>query len=308
METCQAIILKIIPYSDTQRIVHLYSKERGYLSMISPAFVFKRKDNPLHLLQITEITYFENPKSDLHKLKSATPLINLPNLYFDIFKMNILLLWGEVLSLILRNEGKNEALFEYLLRSVEYLNAAEGDAGNFNLFFLYRLAAPLGFRIDAATWQPGAVFNARDGKFYLPTETAAAISGPNTARIIHRLCTCPVEEVKAIPLNRAARNILIDIILAFYRIHLNIDFNVKSIRVLRESAPSARAQSWRYTPCLHLSASLAPPASDAHSSAHPTAPAHCIPPMPSPGSAPAPAYPPCPMSRPTRHPRHKCPC
>lgn len=234
METCQAIILKIIPYSDTQRIVHLYSKERGYLSMISPAFVFKRKDNPLHLLQITEITYFENPKSDLHKLKSATPLINLPNLYFDIFKMNILLLWGEVLSLILRNEGKNEALFEYLLRSVEYLNTAEGDAGNFNLFFLYRLAAPLGFRIDAATWQPGAVFNAHDGKFYLPTETAAAISGPNTARIIHRLCTCPVEEVKAIPLNRAARNILIDIILAFYRIHLNIDFNVKSIRVLRE--------------------------------------------------------------------------
>ena len=234
METCQAIILKITPYSDTQRIVHLYSKERGYLSMISPAFVFKRKDNPLHLLQITEITYFENPKSDLHKLKSATPLINLPNLCFDIFKMNILLLWGEVLSLILRNEGKNEALFEYLLHSVEYLNAAEGDAGNFNLFFLYRLAAPLGFRIDAASWQPGAVFNARDGKFYLPTETTAAISGPNTARIIHRLCTCPVEEVKAIPLNRAARNILIDIILAFYRIHLNIDFNVKSIHVLRE--------------------------------------------------------------------------
>ena len=113
MEIVQGIILKTSPYSETQKIIRIYTKEKGYLSMISPSVVFKRKTKTVHLLQISEIEFFENEKSDLHKLRQISPIINLPELYFDIFKMNILLLWGEILNLILKNEGKNEELFDY---------------------------------------------------------------------------------------------------------------------------------------------------------------------------------------------------
>ena len=121
MEIVQGIILKTSPYSETQKIIRIYTKEKGYLSMISPSVVFKRKTKTVHLLQISEIEFFENEKSDLHKLRQISPIINLPELYFDIFKMNILLLWGEILNLILKNEGKNEELFDYLTHSIEYL-------------------------------------------------------------------------------------------------------------------------------------------------------------------------------------------
>lgn len=123
MEIVQGIILKTSPYSETQKIIRIYTKEKGYLSMISPSVVFKRKTKTVHLLQISEIEFFENEKSDLHKLRQISPIINLPELYFDIFKMNILLLWGEILNLILKNEGKNEELFDYLTHSIEYLNS-----------------------------------------------------------------------------------------------------------------------------------------------------------------------------------------
>ena len=43
MECCKAIILKKNNYSDTQTIIHAYSLEKGYLSLISPSFFFKRK-------------------------------------------------------------------------------------------------------------------------------------------------------------------------------------------------------------------------------------------------------------------------
>ena len=119
MEIVQGIILKTSPYSETQKIIRIYTKEKGYLSMISPSVVFKRKTKTVHLLQISEIEFFENEKSDLHKLRQISPIINLPELYFDIFKMNILLLWGEILNLILKNEGKNEELFDYLTHSIE---------------------------------------------------------------------------------------------------------------------------------------------------------------------------------------------
>ena len=40
MEIVQGIILKTSPYSETQKIIRIYTKEKGYLSMISPSVVF----------------------------------------------------------------------------------------------------------------------------------------------------------------------------------------------------------------------------------------------------------------------------
>ena len=202
--------------------------------MISPSTLFKRKNSPLHPMQITEVEYFENEKGGLHKLRTGWPVTNLPDLYFDIFKMNILLLWGEILTLILKNEGKNENLFDFISRSLEYLNSTRKDTANFNLFFLYRLAGLLGYKINTDSWQEGYVFNIYDGNFCAAGDSIFPVSGPNTARIIYRLCTCEVEELKDIPLNRESRNILLDIVLLFFNTHLNINFNIKSIQVIRE--------------------------------------------------------------------------
>lgn len=234
MELCKAIILKTIPYSDTQKIVHVYSREKGYLSLISPSLIFRRKNNPVHLFQLTEIEYFENEQGNFHKLRTAAAVVNLPNLYFDIFKMNIILLWCEMLNLILKNEGKNDSLFDYLIQSADYLNSTHDDIGNFNLFFLYHLAGLIGFKINTDSWQEGYVFNIGDGSFYPPGKETPYISGPNTAKIIFQLNTLPLEEIKNIRLNRQARNILLDVILLFYTTHLNINFHIKSIQVIRE--------------------------------------------------------------------------
>lgn len=234
MEVCKAIILKTIHYSDTQKIIYAYSSGKGYLSFISPAAILKRKSMPVHLMQISEIEYFENEKSNLYKVRSISPLINLPNLYFDVVKMNIILLWGEILNLILKNEGKNEDLFEFIAHSVEYLNSTRTDTANFNLFFLYRLSGFLGYQINTSTWQEGYIFNISDGNFCPANQAASYVSGPNTARIIYRFCTCEAGEIKDIPLNRESRNILLDIILLFFTIHLNVNFNIKSIQVIRE--------------------------------------------------------------------------
>lgn len=234
MELVRAVILKIVPYTDTQKIIHAYSQERGYLSFISPSYMIKRKNSPVHLLQITEIEYFNSEKGTLHKLKTASPVYSLSHIYLDIYKMNIALLWAEILNLMLKNEGKNEALFQFIAQSVEYLNTTRQDIANFNLFFLYRLAAPIGFKINTSAWQEGYVFQINEGTFCPPTTATPYVSGPNSARIIYQLCTCSVEDLKNIPLNRQSRNILLDIILLFYSIHLQIDFNIKSIQVIRE--------------------------------------------------------------------------
>ncbi len=235
METVTGVILKIQDYTDNRKIVCVFSKERGYMTFISPSFVFRRNDSRTAVcMQIAEIEFYENPRGGFYKLKTMIPVVHNAAVYLDVYKMNIALLWSEVLNLLLKKEPKNDALFDFIRYSVEYLNTTDGDIANFNLFFLYRLAALMGFRINTETYSDGALFNVHDGNFVLPGSGASFISGPNAARAIYRFCTCKVEELKEIPLDRRSRSTLLDIVLLFLGVHLNLDFNVKSIKVLRE--------------------------------------------------------------------------
>lgn len=235
MQTVKAIILKSLPYSERQQIMHAYSAERGYTQFITPMALFKRQNNhAVQCMQIVEIEYYPNERGGLHKLKSVSFLVNTSSIYFDVYKMNIALLWGEILDLTLRHSDPNEALFEYIRYSVEYLNTSREDIANFNLLFLFRLSKLIGFGIDNDSYRPDHVFNINDGCFYPTSTPGNYCTGPHSAKIIHELCTTPLDSLKNIPLNQQSRKILLDIALLFLGFHLNLDFNTKSIRVIRE--------------------------------------------------------------------------
>jgi DNA repair protein RecO (recombination protein O) len=235
MQVVNAIILKSAPFTENQRILRLFSAERGFLSLITPDTLHKRQGSTaVQCMQIVEVEYTENTRGGIHKLKSIRPECNTNAIYLDIFKMNIALLWGEVLCLILRHEERNEPLYDYLRQSVEYLSAAGEDAANFNLFFLYRLCGLLGFRIETSTYRPGYLFDPGAGRFCPPPAPSGALVGPRAARTIYQLCNDPLLSIRQIPLNREGRGMLLDVVLLFLGYHLNLDFNTKSIRVIRE--------------------------------------------------------------------------
>ena len=78
------------------------------------------------------------------------------------------------------------------------------------------------------------VYNINDGCIYPTGSPGSYHTGPHSAKAIHALCTCQLQELKHIPLNQQGRKILLDIALLFLGFHLNLDFNTKSIRVIRE--------------------------------------------------------------------------
>lgn len=233
MKVVQVIVIKIVPYSDTQRIIRTFSKESGYLSFIVPTYLIKKRGEQIHPLQLLEIEFQPNDKGTLHKMKSATPLQTTHNLYFDIIKMNIALLWGEYLDLILREEKQNEALYNYLSTSIAYLTTLEESVGNYNLYFLYRLTTFVGFKIDSLSYHDGFIFNLENGKFFPESAGKEAIAGPNAARIVYQLISHPLDQLSNIRLNRQGRSILLDILSEYFSLHLNTDFHTKSMKVIR---------------------------------------------------------------------------
>ncbi|KIO45350.1 MULTISPECIES: DNA repair protein RecO [Porphyromonadaceae] len=235
MEVTNAIVLKNIPYTENQRILSVFSAERGFLSLITPVNTIKRRNNhATQCMQIVEIEYIFNEKNNIHKLTTIVNTRNTTAIYLDVYKMNIALLWGEILNLTLRNEGKNETLYEYIENSIEYLNSAQRDIANFNLFFLFHLASLLGFDINSSTYRPGYILNLNDGNFYPTAGNDSYSTGPHAAQAIYKLCNSPLADIGNIPLNRQSRSIILDILLLFLSFHLNINFNIKSIKVIRE--------------------------------------------------------------------------
>lgn len=153
------------------------------MQMITPLALFKRKVNSsAQCMQIVEIEFIPNERGKLHKLISLSPLVNTSAIYFDVYKMNIVLLWGEILNLVLRDSNPNPDLYEYIRNSVEYLNVTQDDIANFNLLFLFRLSKLLGFSIDSSTYRPEYVFNINDGCFYPTGSPRSYYTGPHSAR------------------------------------------------------------------------------------------------------------------------------
>lgn len=235
MQTVKAVILKSVPYTEQQQIVQAYSGERGFMEFITPVPQFRRKKLlSTQCMQVVEIEYLPNERGGLHKLRSIAPLADTSAVYFSVVKMNIALLWGEVLSLTLRHAEPSEQLFEYVRYSVEYLGASQEDIANFNLLFLFRLGRVMGFGINLDSYEEGRLFHVDDACFHPPGEAGRYCAGPRSSAVIHALCSSPLEELKAIPLNQESRRILLDIALLYLGYHLNLDFNTRAIRVIRE--------------------------------------------------------------------------
>jgi DNA repair protein RecO (recombination protein O) len=232
MEVVNAVVLKNSRFVERQRILHLFSLERGFLSMITPPFSSKREGT--RVMEVVEVEYAGRARGDLYSLRSTRPTLDTNAISLDVFKMNIALLWGEALWLILRREEQNKALYDYLCRSVEYLNVAGEEAANFNLFFFYRLCDLLGFRVDTSSYREGYLFNPRLGCFCASPPATGDGVGPRAAGVICRLCSEPLASIGSIPLNRAGRAMLLDVVLSFIGYHLDVNFDTKSIRVIRE--------------------------------------------------------------------------
>ncbi|MDR2130845.1 MAG: DNA repair protein RecO C-terminal domain-containing protein [Odoribacteraceae bacterium] len=235
MEVVNAIVLKSVPFVERQRIIRLFSLEHGFLSMMTPAFPNRRGGiGTARAMQVVEVEFARSARGELHALRSIRPTRDTSTIGSDVFKMNIALLWSEVLCLILRHEARNEPLYDYLRRSVEYLDVAGDDVANFNLFFLYRLCDLLGFRIETSSYREGYLFNLRDGLFCPSCPSAGDVIGPRAAGAIYRLCCTPLQSIREIPLNGEGRGILLNVVLSFIGRHLDVDFNTKSIQVIRE--------------------------------------------------------------------------
>lgn len=235
MELVRGFLLKAVPYTESQSIIYLFTKEEGFMAMITSGINNKRK-TILPIMQLCEVEFLRNSRGGLHKLSVIAPVNKASNLNFEIERGTYASLWGNLLATFLREQHADEQLFEYLHRAVELLEGCREGFVNVTLLFWIRMAGLFGIRPDCDNYEPGMLFNLESGEF---VESRAytngmVLTGPNVAQAIYRFSTIEVEMLGRVKIDFKSFEILLETMMHYYERHFAVKFNRTEIGLILE--------------------------------------------------------------------------
>lgn len=218
------IVLSTIKYRDTSLICRIYTEKLGLQTYIVNGVRSKKAKNKIALFQpltILDLVVYKKENSDIQRISEMKILYPYQSIPFHFIKSTIALFLTELLSKVLREEQENEALYGFLSRSFMVFDLKEDDFTNFHLQFMLKLTPFLGFALHRSE--------------ELMSEVASYKSLPVDAHLeekVNQLIASPYET--PVVLSNAERRILLDLILSFYRLHIEGLKELKSLKVLQE--------------------------------------------------------------------------
>ena len=230
-----SIVLSKLKYSDYDLIVKCYTKERGIISYILRGVLKSKRSQTktvyfqaLSQLQIEE-SY--KPNQSLQTIKEVKFNYIYKSLHTNIYKSAIVLFLSEILSNVLREEERNDTLFEYLETAFQYLDTQD-EFANFHLVFLLKLTRYLGFQPDKNK-SDYRFFNLKLGIFETSEVGIYSISGENLT-VLKRLMGINFDTLNTIKINAKQRQNFLNMLLFYFELHLSGFKKPKSLQVLND--------------------------------------------------------------------------
>ncbi|MDH7912270.1 DNA repair protein RecO [Winogradskyella sp. SYSU M77433] len=230
-----SIVLSKIKYRDYDLIVKCYTEQRGIVSYILRGVLKSKKGQtktvyfqPLSQLQIEE-SY--KPNQSLHSIREVKLNYVYKSLHSNIYKSSIVLFLSEILSNVLKEEEKNEDLFNYIETALQYLDS-EDQFSNFHLLFLLKLTRYLGFQPENSELD-FPFFNLETGVFENANSGIYSISGENLT-LLKRLLGINFDALNTIKINGKQRQEFLNMLLYYFELHLGGFKKPKSLQVLNE--------------------------------------------------------------------------
>jgi DNA repair protein RecO (recombination protein O) len=233
----QAIVLHSLKYGETRLIVDMFTRSQGrqsFIVSIPKSVKGKIKKQLFQPLTLLEIEYDLRPKLQLQKLSDvrlASPFSSIP---FDPNKLSISLFIAEFLYYALRSEQRNEPLFDYIVNSIQWLDAQTNRFANFHLVFLMRLSRFLGFYPNLEHYQAGDYFDLRESVFLPVPPVHRDFLHPQEAEKIQLMMRMDFPTMHLFRMSHQERNRLLEVSLIYYRLHIPDFPELKSVSVLQE--------------------------------------------------------------------------
>lgn len=233
----KAIVLRTVKYGESRLIVDMLTREAGRVSFgcnVTKTNKGKIKKQLFQPLTILDIVFDNRENIQLQRLRDiriSAPFLSIP---FDSIKLSISLFLAEFLASSTRDERDNKPLYDFIEKSLLWLDNAQQAFSNFHLVFLMHLTLFIGFYPNLEGYREGAWFDLRDGSFSLVCPHHPDYLYPEESKKINTLMRMNYDNMHLFKMSRAERNRCLEVILYYYRLHVPDFPELKSLDVLRE--------------------------------------------------------------------------
>lgn len=233
----RGIFLNSIKYSDSSVIAHIYTEKFGVVSYIISGVHGKKSVAKVNLLQslflLDMIVYHKENSNVIQRVKTLRMIKPLSEIPFDIKKSSQAMFIAEVLTKILKEEESNSELFEFLFSSISHLDTISNGISNFLVVFLFKLTKYLGIQPTIPT-KNNMLFDISTGTFVEKEPNHHLFLDVSQTQKFTELFSPNFNEIDKLSLNNNDRRELLDCLVKYYKVHLEINSDFKSLAVIKE--------------------------------------------------------------------------
>lgn len=230
------IVFHQIKYSETSLIVKIYTRELGLQSyLIKGARSKKSKFSPalFQHLSLLEMVASHKEKSNLQHVREICSAHQYNSIPFDLVKSSITVFVNELLMKSIQEEEANPALFDFVFRSMQWLDLATKNYVNFHLVFAVQLSRFIGFYPRGIYSPATSFFDLEEGCFENKRPLHPNYLKEKNAELFSELTEHSIENMDALALTNENRNSLLNQLIQYYQLHLPNFGELKSLDVLR---------------------------------------------------------------------------
>lgn len=233
----EGIVLGSSRYSDRYSIVRIFTRDFGTVSYLLPFSQNKKakiKTSLFFPLSVLNLEVEHMPLREIHRLKDAERQFPLYDICNNIVKVSLAFFLSEFLFRVVRETDNNEFTFDFVKKSVETLEAAEKGVANFHIAFIIGLTRFTGIYPNWENMHNYSYFDMLNGEFRGNVPTHTHFLNREQSVYLANLQRINYGNMHLFRLSRENRNIILDYLIEYYRLHLYEFPKLKSLEVLRD--------------------------------------------------------------------------
>ncbi len=237
--TTHGIILHNVKYADTKVISKVYTKDYGLISLnihVSNSPKAKIKPALIQPLSQLELVFSLKENKEIHQLSEAKPVYIYSDLSQHFIKLCIAQFINEVLHKCLKEQSKNEELYEFITHILQWLDVNNEGFHDLHIYVLFELSKYLGFYPSNNITARDKFFDTREGKYQSYSQSFPLSFDEEQSKLFAQLFTYNLSSKRYY--TKTERLNLLDCLMAYYKMHIPGLHEFKSFPVLQETLNS----------------------------------------------------------------------
>ena len=236
MPNSRAFVIRSIKNGETSLIVSCYLEDIGYKTFIVKGVYGSKKSkfSKAHFfpLNIVNLNYSYSEGKNLGFIKEVKTEKLYKSLHLDIQKSSVIIFLSEILNSIFKEETiVNKDLFIFLLNTLSWYDQVK-SCNNFHLKFLIELSRFIGFYPNINN-ENDSFFNLESGSTSATQSIGVNISG-NDLTLFKEFLGTEFEDLNSMNTKNESRTRILNYIIDYYSLHLQMFKTPKSINVFAE--------------------------------------------------------------------------